>query len=109
MVQWLKCQSRVAEVVGYPGNSVVARVAFSCSIEMAHIFSGGNHSVVTGGARSQNLCVVNGIDRYPHIGVVAVLTYVGRLHVRRTFSRRVGAVVTTDAIVNDIDVIKKCR
>lgn len=53
--------------------------------------------------------MVNGIDRHPNIGVVAVLAYIGRLYMSRAFARRIGAVVTTDAIVNDIDVIKKCR
>lgn len=76
---------------------------------MPCVLAGGDHAVVTGRTRSEYLCVVNGIDRLPHIGVVAVLAYVGCLHMRRTFARRVGTVVTTDAIVNDIDVIKKCR
>jgi len=109
MIQRFERQRSVAEVVGRPRNSIVAGVAFFRGDEMPSILSSGNDAVVTRGARPQHLGVVNGIDRHPHVGVMAVLADVGRLYMGRTLACGISAVVTADAVVNDIDVIKKCR
>lgn len=45
-------------------------------------------------------------DRNPGVGTVAVLADVGRLHMRRTLAGGVGAIVTTNAIVDDVGVVK---
>ncbi len=87
----------------------MTRIAFFRGYEVSGIFSRGDHTVVTGRTGSQHLCVVDGIDGRPQISAMTILAHVGRLHVRRSLSSSIGAVVAAETIVNNIDVIEKCR
>lgn len=44
--------------------------------------------------------------RRPHIGIVAVLTNIGRLYVQRAFAGCIRTVVTAYAVVHDIGMVK---
>ncbi len=57
-------------------------------------------------ARSQNLRVIDPDDRCPGYRAVAILTYIGCLSVRRRFTGRIGAVVATETVARDADVIE---
>lgn len=50
--------------------------------------------------------MVNGGDRRPHTAAMAVLADVGGLHVQRSLAGRVSAIVTTEAVVDDIGMIE---
>ena len=48
-------------------------------------------------------------DRCPNVGAVAVLANIRRLNVKRILAGRIGAIVTTDAVIHDIEVIEVSR
>jgi len=50
--------------------------------------------------------MINGVDRCPQIGIVAIFADIRGRDMRLIFSRRVDAIVTTGTIGNNIDVIK---
>lgn len=56
----------------------------------------------------QDLVVVDRCNRRPDDRTVAVLADVRRLDMRRALARRVIAIVTTGAVVNDAGVVEGC-
>ncbi len=109
MIEWFVREARVAEVCRGPGNGAMAAAAVQRRIEVPRILPGRLRAVVTGRTGTQYLVVVHRGYRRPYDGAVAVLTDVGGLHMRGSLARRVSAVVTAGAIVDDICVIERRR
>lgn len=53
--------------------------------------------------------MVDGADRCPDIGGVAVLADIARLNVCEIFAGCIGTVMAVNAVIRDIDVIEVCR
>ena len=106
VIERLVWQAAVPVIHGRPCIGHVAESAVLRRVEMARILARGLHAVVTGGTRAQYLAVVNRRHRRPDCRVVAVLTDIGRLHVRRALTDCVRAVVAVHTIAGDAAVIE---
>lgn len=106
MVQRLVRQRRVREVVGQPGRRVVTIVAFPGGNEVAWIYAGRYRAIVTGRTRSEHLRVIHHRRRCKHSSVMAVLANIRRLYMGRILAGCLGAVVTAEAAIDDVDMIE---
>lgn len=106
VVERLVGQSGMAVVRWCPRVRVMAQTTVLGRIEVPRILAGCRRAVVAGGARAKHLVVVHGCHRFPNVGVMTVLANVRRLNVRWAFARRIGAVVTADAVVHDTGVVE---
>lgn len=139
----------------YPGDIVVAVLAYVRGLNMRQIFAGRLHAVMAantivddgamvegrrypcgrrmtivtgvdagdmrrmladcdgvvmaGGAGTDNLGVIDRVCRHKDDAVVTVFAYIGGLDVRRRLAGRFHAVVATDAVAHDIDMIEVGR
>ena len=99
-------KSRVAKVSGGPGIRAVTEAAVLRRVEVPRVLACCLCAVVAGRAGSKYLVVIY-IDRgRPYIRAVAILANLGCLYVQRTLASRVATVVTTTAVIHDIDVIE---
>ena len=73
------------------------------------IFSGCGHAIVTRATGTDDLSMVDGADRCPDVGGVAVLADITRLNVCEVLARRIVAVVAVNAVIRDIYVIEVRR
>lgn len=85
------------------GMAVVTRIP---ARQMIQVFAGRGNAIMTGTALTDNLHVIDDVDRREGIRIVAVLAYNGGLYVGRVLSGRGGSVVTATAVVEDIRVIE---
>ncbi len=77
-------------------------------LDVCQASADGNRAVMTGVTRSQNLCVVHDRHGSKQIRVVAVLTNIGRLNVRRILACCLCTVVATYAVTNNIYMVEQC-
>ena len=84
----------------------MAKTAFHVGYEMTDVLAGRVRAVVARRAGAQNLRVIHRRNRNPGDITVAVFTYVGGIDMSRTLARRIGAVVTADAVVCDAGMIE---
>ena len=99
----------VIEVRGQPADGAVTIVTGVTTGNMRQVFAYRDDAIMAGAASPDNLRVVNRHYGCENIGRVAVLAHIGRLNVRHILARRVGAVVTANAIARDVDVIEVRR
>lgn len=99
----------VVEIRWQPAGGRVAIVAIIAAGNMRWMSSGRLHPVVTTAARAKNLGVINGKDRREDVSGMAVLAYVGRLHMRGSLTGGIGAVVAVNAVAGDVDVVEISR
>ena len=109
MIERLIGQTRVTVVRRRPGVRVMAQAAVLAGIEVARILAGRCRAVVAGGAGPENLVVIYGRHGHPDGRAVAVFTDIRRLHMQRPLARGLGAVVTAEAVVHDVDVVEVRR
>lgn len=106
VIQGLVRQRRVLEIVRQPGHRVVAGAALLCGDEVPVVLAGRDGTVVAGRTRSEHLRVIDHVDRREEHRVMACLTYIGGLRMRRVLAGRIRAVVAIDAVPDDIKVIE---
>lgn len=106
VIQWFVGETRMAEISRYPCNRVVAKTAVLRRVEVPRVLAGCRCAIVAGRTGSEDLVVVHGRRRHPEVGAVAVLADIGRLQMRRAFAGGVGAVMTAEAIVDDVHMVK---
>ncbi len=109
VIERLIRQTGVAEIGWSPCVGAMTQTAVLCGVEMPGILAGRGSAIVAGRARAEDLIVVHRGDGFPDISVMAVLANIGCLYVQRSLARRVSAVVTANAIVDDIHVIEVRR
>ncbi len=98
--------TRVIEIGRYPCRGRMTIIAVVTAIDMRWVLAFCNRAVVTGIAGANNLQVVDPVCRNEENVVVAVLAQICRLNMHRAFSDRIRAVVTTEAVTRDIDMIE---
>ena len=96
----------VIEIRGQPGHRRMAIVAGVVAIDVGGMLACCSKAVMARTAGSQNLSMVDSINRCPDIAVMAVFTDIGRLYVAQVLAGRVNAIVTTRAVSGDVHVIK---
>ena len=106
MVERLVGQAQMLVDMWQPDIGHVADIALLVRNEVSVILAGGYVAVMAGRARTQDLCVVYVGCRRPDRRGVTVLAHIRCQDVCRMFASRVSAVVTTDAVARDIDVIE---
>ena len=74
--------------------------------DMSRVFSDGQHTVMTGSAGAEDLCVIDRCDGSEDVRRVAVLTNIRRLDVCWRFANGVGAIVAIEAVAHDIYMIE---
>lgn len=89
-----------------PCGSAVAIITGIGAGDVRRMFSGGGYTVVAGSAAAYDLGMIDRYRRRKGDDAVAVLTNSCGLNMRSILASRVRAVVATDAITCDIDVIK---
>jgi len=99
----------VIEISRYPARRRMTIVTIVAAVHVRRVLTGGRNSVVTGAAAAHHLRVVNGKHGSKNIGVVAVLTDIGRLDVRRVLAGGFGAVVAIETAARDVYVIEVRR
>ncbi len=109
VIERLVGESRVVIVRGAPGIRAVAEAAVLRRVEVPWVLSCCQCAVVAGRAGPKYLTVIHVGHRRPHICAVAVLANVGCLNVQRTLAYCVGSIVTTTAVVHDVDVVEVRR
>lgn len=73
---------------------------------MGRILAGRSDTVVARATGADDLNVVNGVNRRPHVGVMAIFADIAGLDVGKILASRIGAVVAVDAAVRNIRVIE---
>ena len=106
MILRLIWQPGVAVVRRCPGIRIVTDAAVLCGVEVARVLAGRCRAVVAGGTGPEDLVVIHGRYGHPDGRAVAVFTHVRRLHMEWALARGLGAVVTAEAVVHDVDVIE---
>jgi len=96
----------VVKVGRQPGDCRMAVVAIIAAGDMGGVFAGCYEAVMTGAASTNDLRMVNGVNRHPDVRCMAVLADIGRLDVCEVLARSVGAVMAAGAISRDIYVIE---
>ncbi len=99
----------MVEVRGCPCNGRMAVITVIATGDVGRVFAGRLDAVMAGTASAQDLCVVHRKHRRPDVRSVAVLANVAGLDVRRSLARGIGAVMATDTVTRDVDVIEVGR
>lgn len=89
-----------------PTVGAVAHIALQCRTEVVGVLAGGNRTVVTGRTGTEHLGMIDRYHGRKYVGRMAVLADVCRLRMGRVFTRRVGAIVATEAITRDIYMVE---
>ena len=100
---------RVVEGCRRPGDRGVAVIAVIAAGKMGRVLAFGRVAVMAGEAGANNLRVIDHVGRHERHVVVAVLTDIRRVDVRRVLARSLRPVVTADAVVGDVGVIEVGR
>jgi len=99
----------VVEVGGQPGNRRVAVVAIIAAGDMGWVFAGRYEAVMTGAASTNDLRMVDGVNRHPNVRCMAVLADIGHLNMREVLACSVNTVMATGAIARNVYVIEVGR
>ncbi len=86
----------------------MAVIAGIATENMRWVLARRDRAVMTGIARTDDLCVVYGKDRCKYVGVVAVLADVTGLNVSEILANGIGAIVTVDTVADNVEMIKVC-
>ena len=70
------------------------------------MFAGRYYAVMAGAASTNDLRMVDGVNRHPDVGCMAVLADIGRLNMCEVLACSVNTVMAAGAIARDIYVIK---
>ena len=97
---------RVIEERWQPACRGVTVVAGIATGNVCRVLADGNNAVMAGTATPEHLRVINRHHGRKYIGRVAVLADIGCLHVRRIFADCLCAIVTTDAVTGDVQMIE---
>lgn len=97
---------QVIEVRGQPTGSCMAIIAGVAAGDVRRVLPGCCDAIVAGSARTEDLCVIDGIGGRKYVGVVAVLTYAAGLNMRGVFAGGIDTVVAVNAIIRDSRVIE---
>ena len=99
----------VIEVGRQPSSCGMAVVAIVAGGYVGWVLTGRRDTIVTRTARTEHLRVIDRIGGRKNVRVVAVLTYVGCLYMRKILSCGANAVMATDAVASDTHVVEVCR
>lgn len=94
---------------GLPLICAVAVTAGRRCLDVGRALASGNRTVVTSGAATAYLGMVDHIRRRPYDSIVAGLAGIGCLNMGRDLAGGLGAVVTIDTIAADVDMVEVCR
>ncbi len=83
--------------------TVVASIAAG---DVRWVLANRSKAVVAGGARADDLCVINGHHRRKYIGGMAVFADIGCIYVPDILASRLGAIVAAYAVAHDIQVVE---
>ena len=59
--------SRMVKIRWRPGDGCVAVITVIATADMRRVFACGRDAIMTGATSTNDLCVINGKDRYPDI------------------------------------------
>lgn len=94
-------------VVGrQPRDRAMAHTTVLRGIEVARVLSGGRSAIMARRTRAENLVVIHRCNRRPNRCAVAIFADVGCLDVGRSLADGIGAVVATNAVIHDVDVVE---
>jgi len=96
----------VIKVRRQPRDGRMAIIAVIAAGDMGLVFAGGRDAVMTGAARANDLRVVDRRHGRKHIRAVAVFANVAGLNVHRVLAGGLGAVVATEAVIDNVYVIE---
>jgi len=87
----------------------MAVIAIVVAGDVRRVFARCSKSVMTGAAVTQHLCVIHRVGGGPDAAVMAVLTDVGCLHMRKVFASGIQTIVAAHAIASDVQVVERRR
>ena len=106
MILWFIRKSGMPVVGRQPRDRTMTHATVLRGIEVARILSRGCCAVVARRTGAQNLVVIHGRDRCPDRRGVAILADVGCLDVRQSLTDGIHAVVATNTVIHDVDVVE---
>lgn len=106
VVQRFVSEPGVTVITRYPGVRNMAQAAILYRVEVVRSLARSCNTVVTAGTGSKHLVVIDGSDRRPYRGVVAILADVRCLHVHWPLAGCVGTVMAAETIIRDVRVIE---
>jgi len=74
--------------------------------DVRRVLAGRDDAVVTGSARTEDLCVIDGVGRRPNVAVVAVLTDIARLYMCLGLACCFDTVVAAEAVADDANMVE---
>lgn len=92
-----------------PRHCRVAIIAVIAARDMRRMLADCDNTIVAGATGTDHLGVINSEHGRENIRVVTIFTNVTGLNMSRVFSGGVNAVVTVDAVADDIYMIEICR
>lgn len=96
----------VVECRGRPGDRRVAVVAVIATGDVRWMLTACRHSVMTGSASADYLCVVDRVNGYPDVRGMAVFANIARLNMCLVLARGISAVMAAGTVASDIGVIE---
>jgi len=96
----------VVKVGRQPGNCRMAVVAIIAAGDMGGVFAGRNNAVMTRAASTNNLRMIDRVNRHPDVRCMAVLADIGRLNVCEVLACSVNTIMAAGAISRDVYVIE---
>ena len=98
--------AHMVEIGRYPSGSRVAVITGIGTGYVGRVLAGGGHTIVTGSTAADDLRVIDRVRWHERDDAMAIFANCRGLNVCRVLAGRIRAVVTTDAIACDIDVVK---
>jgi len=95
----------VIESGWYPAHGCVAVIAGVDTGDMCRVLAFGDRAIVAGVTGTYHVDVIHPVCRCEDSNIVAVLTEIGGLNMRRVFTDRIRAIVTAEAVIGDIDMV----
>jgi len=96
---------RVIESGRYPACGCVTVIAGVATDNMCRVLACGNRAVVAGVAGTDHVGVIYPVHRCEGRNIVAVLTKISGLNMRRSLAGRVRTIVAAQAVIGDIDMV----
>ena len=97
---------QMIEIGWQPSRCGMAIITGIRACQMIQVFAGRGNAIMAGTALTNNLHVIDDVDRREGIRIVTVLANNGGLYVGRVFAGCGGSIVTATAVVEDIRVIE---
>jgi len=98
----------VVEVRRCPGDGCVAVIAVVATRDVRRVFPGRDDTIVTRKAAAEHLRMVHDVDRRPNHVAMTVFANVRGQDVHWSLAGGFHAIVTTDAVAGDVDVVEVC-